>query len=280
MRHFSPKIALKIILILLSIALFIIILTTAETPPTKVEPDLMAYRHTPAPSATQSEECIQLNDTPKLYGHIKYTAPITWQSAEEQLGIVESAIKNIQKNCASNNYTVSAAATMQKELARVSGIKNELLQDINKFLRWEAEYYYATKVWYFLRERGYSEAVTAGILGNMMIETSGGTLALNPTVYNPSGRFYGLCQWSLYYYPKARNMSFEEQLHYLLDTLEYEFKTFGFCYDAGFTLNDFLTITDPSTAALAFAKVYERCGGGSYGLRQKAAVVAYKYFTS
>jgi hypothetical protein len=33
-------------------------------------------------------------------------------------------------------------------------------------------------------------------------------------------------------------------------------------------------------AALIFAKVYERCGSGSYNLRKQAAVKAYNYFCS
>ena len=147
-----------------------------------------------------------------------------------------------------------------------------------KVIKWEEEYYYATNVWKFLRQRNFSQAAACGIIGNMMVETSGGTLALKPYIYSSSGNYYGLCQWSKKYYSGAFELPFEYQLDYLLGTISWEFKTFGWLYKEGFTLEDFLNLEDPAEAALVFAKVYERCGPASYGLRQKAAEVAYEYF--
>jgi hypothetical protein len=115
----------------------------------------------------------------------------------------------------------------------------------------------------------------------MMVETSGGTLALKPNIYSPGGSFYGLCQWSLYYRPNVANMSFEDQLVYLLNDLEHEFNTFGsVCYKRGFYYEDFIAMEDPSEAAYAFAKIYERCGSESYGARRTSARKAYDYFVS
>lgn len=56
---------------------------------------------------------------------------------------------------------------------------------------------YAERVWDYLRSLGYSEAATAGILGNMMAECGGQTLDLDPFIigYTP-GFSYGLCQWT------------------------------------------------------------------------------------
>ena len=149
----------------------------------------------------------------------------------------------------------------------------------NKIQQWEEEYYYAAKVWEYLRQKGFSQEVTCAIIGNMMIETSGGSLALNPTIYSPSGNYYGLCQWSKKYYPEAHGLSFEQQLEFLLNNIEWEINTFGKCYKEGFKYEDFLTITDPAEAALAFAKSYERCGPASYEMRQEAAEKAYEYFS-
>ena len=39
-------------------------------------------------------------------------------------------------------------------------------------------------------------------------------------------------------------------------------------------------MTDAQQAALAFAKSYERCGSGSYGIRQQNALKAYNYFVN
>ena len=148
----------------------------------------------------------------------------------------------------------------------------------NKIQQWEEEYYYATKTWEYLRQRNFSQAATCGIIGNMMIETSGGTLDLKPNIYSPSGNYYGLCQWSLKYYPGSKDLPFEHQLDYLLGTMPWEFNTFGWLYKKGFTFEDFIALEDPEEAALIFAKVYERCSSASYKLRQEAALKASSYF--
>ena len=147
-----------------------------------------------------------------------------------------------------------------------------------KIKQFEEEHYYAAKVWEYLRQEGFSQEVTCAIIGNMMIETSGGSLDLKPNIYSPSGNYYGLCQWSKKYYPEAHGLSFEQQLEYLLNNIEWEINTFGKNYKSGFKYEDFLNMTDVEDAALAFAKSYERCGPASYEMRQEAAVVAYEYF--
>ncbi len=149
---------------------------------------------------------------------------------------------------------------------------------LDKIKRWEEEHYYATKAWEFLRQEGFSQEITCAIIGNMMIETSGGSLDLKPTIYSLDGEYYGLCQWSKEYYSEIFGRSFERQLDFLLDTLAREINTFGNSYKEGFKYEDFLAITDPAEAALAFAKSYERCRPASYELRQEAALKAYEYF--
>lgn len=149
---------------------------------------------------------------------------------------------------------------------------------LTKIQKWEEEYYYATAVWKYLRQRNFSQEVACGIIGNMMVETSGGTLGLKPNIYSHSGNYYGLCQWSQKYYPGTKDLPFEHQLDYLLGSMPWEFNTFGWLYKEGFVYEDFLKIDDPSEAALAFAKSYERCGSASYALRQEAAIKAYNYF--
>jgi hypothetical protein len=149
----------------------------------------------------------------------------------------------------------------------------------DKIQQWEEEHYYATKVWKYLRQKGFSQEVTCAIIGNMMIETSGGSLDLKPNIYSPSGNYYGLCQWSKKYYPEAHGLSFKQQLEFLLNNIEWEINTFGKNYEAGFKYEDFLIMDDPAEAALAFAKSYERCGPASYKMRQEAAEKAYEYFS-
>ena len=53
------------------------------------------------------------------------------------------------------------------------------------------EYPVATYVWQFLDDAGYNDDVIAGIIGNMMVECGGHTLALKPYIYSADGH-YGL----------------------------------------------------------------------------------------
>ena len=143
---------------------------------------------------------------------------------------------------------------------------------------WEKEYYYAAKTWKYFSNLGFSDAAICGIIGNMMVETSGGSLNLNPTIYDASGSYYGLCQWSLYYRPQVAGMSFERQLDYLASDMPSEFKTFGYKYYSGFNYETFKNMTSPADAAVAFAKIYERCASGSYNQRISAANKVFNYF--
>lgn len=227
------------------------------------------------------EEAVQaviLKDSPILFPETKYNISYSLESCNNALETVVDNIKKLDKAIASGNYTPSACEQMSEEKARLETVMSNINTSIAKITSWEEDYYYATKAWQFFIEQGYSETVASAIIGNMMIETSGGTLSLNPTIYNSTRKYYGLCQWSLRYYPEVDKMSFEDQLEYLNSSIEKEFKIFGKCYAKGFTYEDFIAMEDPAEAALAFAKVYERCGAGSYKLRMQAAIEAYKYF--
>ncbi len=173
------------------------------------------------------------------------------------------SLKMLEKPLVQNNYTTAKPATTP---------------DSACYKVWEEEHYYATKVFQYFMQRGFTKEVTCAIIGNMMIETSGGTLDLKPEVYSKSGNYYGLCQWSLKYYPETKNLPFEYQLDYLLGTMPLEFNTFGWLYEEDFDYEDFIKMTNLEEAALAFAKVYERCGPASYELRKNAATEAYTYF--
>lgn len=141
----------------------------------------------------------------------------------------------------------------------------------------EKEYPVATYIWSYLKDLGYSNQVCAGILGNIMTEAGGQTLNIQYNIKN--SQYYGMCQWSQTY-SEVWGASLEEQCDFLRNTIEYEFNTFGSKYKKDFDYNDFLELTDISKVALAFAKCYERCGSGSYSIRQDNAIIAYNYFIS
>ena len=155
--------------------------------------------------------------------------------------------------------------------------KHDELMDKHKKLWSKKTHNYpeATLVWTSLKKQGYSDYVAAGILGNIMAEVGGQTLDIQPHLSN--GQYYGMCQWNQGYNIHGANLS--TQINFLLKTIEYEFDTYGFLYQKNFNFNQFLKLKDEKQAALAFAKCYERCGRGSYYIRQSNASKAYNYFT-
>lgn len=134
----------------------------------------------------------------------------------------------------------------------------------------EEEYPVATYIWSYLKDLGYTDQVCAGILGNIMTEVGGNMLDIQWWLI--SNTYYGMCQWSKTYYPEVVGASLEEQCDFLRDTIENELDTFGSGYST------FLESSDVTDAALTFAKGYERCGVGTYRLRQENAIAAYNYF--
>lgn len=138
------------------------------------------------------------------------------------------------------------------------------------------KYPVATTCWRIMKSYGWSDAVCAGIIGNMMAEVGGHTLNLKWDTY--SHGYYGLCQWSLQFYTGPQNASIQQQMNYMHGDIKTQFDNFGFNYYRGFNYNAFLQLSSPQEAALAFAKCYERCTSASYQVRQTDALIAYNFF--
>lgn len=136
----------------------------------------------------------------------------------------------------------------------------------------------ATIIWNYLRNLGYNKYVCAGIMGNIMAEVGGHTLNIRPNLYSTGKGYYGICQWSVKYYPSVKGANLNSQLNFLAKTIKNEFNTYGYKYAKGYNYNSFLKSSSASTAARAFAVVYERCSSATYQKRQNNAVKAYNYF--
>lgn len=119
----------------------------------------------------------------------------------------------------------------------------------------------AEQIWLIMQEYGWSDIISAGILGNMMAEVGGHTLDLKWDTYAKG--YYGLCMWSLKYFPDIAGLNIEEQLEYLKNTLD---------------LTMFDRCKTPAEAALVFAKQYEKCSSRSYKKRQSNAEAVFKIF--
>lgn len=137
--------------------------------------------------------------------------------------------------------------------------------------RLKKEHEVAGAVYEYLNQKGFSDTVIAGILGNMMAECGGQTLDLQWDIYGGGGSYYGLCQWSLYYNPDVRDCDITGQLDYLMSNLEKNMNYFGGSYIY------FCSIEDAGIAAKYFDDYYERGAGG--GVRANNAYAAFTWIT-
>jgi hypothetical protein len=224
-----------------------------------------------------------LINKPVLYSDLVHCEFNSIEHADMFISDIAAAIDSLIFECSiADKYTAEAITLMVEELDRLVAEQTLAERQRDYMLKWaekEEEYCYATRTWKYLKSLGYSDVACAGIIGNLMAECGGNTLKLDPYVYEKAtGKYYGMFQWSTYYYPEIKGGSFEEQLNYYAKTSIQAFKTYGKNYAKGFTLEDFNKLTDPREAALAFAKIYERCASWTYGRRQDFAEVAYQYF--
>ena len=163
-------------------------------------------------------------------------------------------------------------------------IKTEPSFEIEETLPIDDTYPIASQIWNALKMAGYNDYVCAGILGNIMAEVGGQTLDLSNWEYWSTGKHsgtYGICQWTQGRKAKLLKeygSDIESQIKFLLDEIKSEINTYGKLYKKGFDYEQFCEMQDYKKAALAFAKCYERCGSGSYKVRQRNAEKAYSYF--
>lgn len=146
-------------------------------------------------------------------------------------------------------------------------------------LEWQAkeeEYPNAAFIWSYLKDKGYNDYVIAGILGNIMAEVGGQTLKIRAAAEGHG--YYGMCQWSVVYFPGVVGKDLQGQCKFLTNNIKKAFNTWGFLYKDNFEYADFCELQDERAAALAFAQCYERCSNASYTQRQKNAEKAYEYF--
>ena len=183
-----------------------------------------------------------------------------------------------------NNYPVIILAqeewsSAEEQLTYYTKQLNTVLaaEEEQKWATKAAEYPAATTIWRYFKDLGYNDYVCAGIMGNLMAEVGGQTLDIQ--WWLKGNGYYGMCQWNQGYKSQVWGADLQGQLDFLRDTIKYELDTFGFAYSKGFNYDQFLALTSTDSTAKAFAKCYERCGSGSYSIRQKNATIAYNYFT-
>lgn len=189
------------------------------------------------------------------------------QELVDERNLIEEELTDVRGLMAEYEETITA---IEAEEARIEAMWSEKA----------GEYPVATQVWRYMKEElGWNNYVCAGVMGNMMAEVGGQTLNLQPYLYGHSGaNYYGLCQWSSRYYPSIQGADVNAQLDFLASTVKKELDTYGYLFRSGLDYEAFCNLTNAEDAAMAFAKAYERCGSGSYGVRQRNAIKAYNYF--
>ena len=267
----------------LVIAILIPIITSCSTSTNDmldITETVAATKETSEPDVTESENTeAALIETPIMFSDVQYVELYSISESQNKIKELDACLQQLDEAIESDLYEFSARYTMQLERSRLGLTKQQYEMNIEALNTWKTEYYYAYETLEFFTQNGYSKEAACGIIGNMMVETSGGSLELKPNVYSSGKYHYGLCQWYLKYKPFMANMTFDMQIEYLLSDIPVEFKTFGKCYKKGFTAEDFMIMTDTEEAAEAFAKVYERPGSGTYTWRAQCATKAYEYFT-
>lgn len=180
------------------------------------------------------------------------------------------------------------APLIDEEVARVRDINKAYSVDYDLFVqaewdaKWEAkmeEYPVATTAWLYMKSLGWSDTVCAGIMGNLMAETGGGTLNLDWDSNGSSG--YGLIQWigSRRSAIKNRYGEFpttEQQIQFVYDELYGENGASRQVTSS--QLKAIMEADSPEECAYAFACYYERCAAQHRPIRRGYARHAYEYF--
>lgn len=142
----------------------------------------------------------------------------------------------------------------------------------------QGDYVVAQTIWnYLTNDMGLNKYCAAGIMGNIMTECGGQTLNIQPYITNSAGH-YGICQWSLKYFPEIRNADLDTQLEFLKSTIKWILNDYGDRYYSGFNYEKFIAIQDEREAAKAFAHAYEGCGEYCAPRRLDHATEALRYF--
>lgn len=241
-----------------------------ETPETEVKvPEVLKYFQELTYETSTDKEVLKTElATCKDY-EFRLIKLLNNQELADERDLVEEELADVRGLMAKYEESIVA---IEAEEARIEALWAEKA----------GEYPEATKVWRYMKEElGWNDYVCAGVMGNLMAEVGGQTLNLQPGLYgHAGGNYYGICQWSARYYPGIQGASLDAQLDFLRDTVQKELNTYGYLFRSGMGYEEFCALTDAEDAALAFAKAYERCGSGSYGVRQSNALKAYNYFVN
>lgn len=205
----------------------------------------------------------------------KETAIAEWQSTHESLEEMRETLNQTKDSLA------QATETIESQSIEIENYKQEIADEEAKWRQRYEEYPVATEAWIAMKNQGWSDTVCAGIMGNLMAETGGASLALDWNSNGESG--YGLIQWiggrrgaikaKYGTYPTVK-----EQIQFVADEL---YGTNGVRVQVDDAqLDEIMNAETPEECAYAFACYYERCHESVRSMRRGFARSAHEYFTS
>lgn len=154
------------------------------------------------------------------------------------------------------------------------------------------------KIWFSLRNAGYSEYAVAGVMGNIYAESEF-NIALIEYGYNDSTGGIGLCQWTdcprgsgdgrntqLKHYAASKGGKWTDeniQIEFLLGELSPGggadgYATYALVTYNGYSPSDWVNASTPEDAAIAFCWSFERPGIPRMSVRTEAARRYYEEF--
>ena len=217
-----------------------------------------------------------INDYKSSYKEEVSVLQTELDSLRKQNEELETKASAQEETLASNEQVLlEKDAQIQKLEDEVKALKKtnkDLTAAKNNSFKADGNYNQATEVWNGLKALGLNDYVCAGIMGNIMAEVGGQTLDISRWPQYSQKTYYGICQWAGGRKQRLLNdfgTTLNDQIRFLSVEL-FEVIPKG---------NSFYNMQDEKEAALYFAKYYERCGSGSYGVRQTNATKALQYFT-
>lgn len=196
-------------------------------------------------------------------------------NTEEELANTKKSLKDTEEKL---NSTKKELAKAKKTIEDLSKKKTSTKSSTSTKT---SNYTVATQVWKELKSYGWSDVACAGIMGNLMAETGGGTLKLNWKSNSSSG--LGLVQWiggrrNAIVKKYGTTPTIKQQIKFMHDEL---YGTNGVRRQVSKDqLNAILKAKTPEDAAYAFASYYERCATQYRNIRKSYARKAYNYFVN
>ena len=217
-----------------------------------------------------------INDYKSSYKEEVSVLQTELDSLRKQNEELETKASAQEETLASNEQVLLEKDTqiqkLEDEVKALKKTNKDLTAAKNNSFKADGNYNQATEVWNGLKALGLNDYVCAGIMGNIMAEVGGQTLDISRWPQYSQKTYYGICQWAGGRKQRLLNdfgTTLNDQIRFLSVEL-FEVIPKG---------NSFYNMQDEKEAALYFAKYYERCGSGSYGVRQTNATKALQYFT-